>query len=120
MRRAVFLSLLMAVITPGCEPNVPVGPSIGPGEALMAKGGGQPKGDEFATRTPLPALNTSVHGEAYAVNRAGTLIGGYSWDQAGRMHPVTWAQPNGTWTITAYPWDASATSAVINALNDQG
>lgn len=120
MRCAAVLSSITAAVILGCEPNVLVEPAIGAGEALMAKGGGQPKGDEFATRTPLPALNTSVHGEAYAVNRAGSLIGGYSWDQTGLMHPVTWSLQNGAWTITSFPWDASATSAVIRAVNDQG
>jgi len=36
------------------------------------------------------------------------------------MHPVTWSQQNGSWQITAYPWDATATSAVIRGVNDQG
>jgi uncharacterized membrane protein len=34
------------------------------------------------------------------------------------MHPVTWSLVNGSWQITAYPWDATATSAVIRAIND--
>lgn len=118
MRRyapVVFASFAAALVL-GCEEK-PLEPVHHPGDPLMAKGGGATTG--FATVTALPALKKSVHGEAYTVNQAG-LIGGYSWDQAGYMHPVTWSMLNGTWRITAYPWDAAATSAIVKAVNDAG
>jgi len=113
------MSSLTTVLILGCDSKTPVELTNEVDVASLAKGG-PGGGTEFATRTALPRLESGVHGEAYAVNRAGTLIGGYSWDQQGFMHPVTWSQQNGAWQITAYPWDASATSAVIRAVNDQG
>lgn len=121
----VFAVMLSAALLPGCSSDAPLevansldSPSLAKGGSGGGGGGGA--GTEFATRTALPALQKGVHGEAYAVNRAGSLVGGYSWDQQGYMHPVTWSMQSGTWRITAYAWDASATSAVIRAVNDAG
>ena len=121
MRRPlpVFFAPLAAILVFGCESKTPVEPTNVAHVPSLAKGG-PGGGTEFATRTALAPLQGGAHGEAYAVNRAGSLIGGYSWDQQDLMHPVTWSLVNGTWTITAYSWDASATSAVIRAVNDQG
>lgn len=116
----VFLAPIAAILVFGCESKTPVDPTTAPQVPSLAKGGPGGGTTEFATRTALPALVRGTHGEAYAVNRAGSLIGGYSWDQQGLMHPVTWSLVSGSWKITAYQWDGSATSAVIRALNDQG
>lgn len=120
MQRLVplFVTSMSAVLILGCDAKAPLELTDDLSLPSLAKGGSG--GTEFATRTALPPLSNGVHGEAYAINRAGSLIGGYSWDQAGRMHPVTWAQQSGKWQITAYPWDATATSAVIRGVNDQG
>ncbi|HZI29561.1 MAG TPA: hypothetical protein VFD64_15435 [Gemmatimonadaceae bacterium] len=115
----VFAAMLSAVVLPGCS-ETPIEVANTLDAPSLAKGGPGGGGTEFATRTALPALQKGVHGEAYAISRAGGLIGGYSWDQQGYMHPVTWSLQNGTWKITAYPWDASATSAIIRGVDDQG
>jgi hypothetical protein len=122
MQRLVsFFASMSAVLILGCDAKAPLELPNDPSEPSLAKGGsGGGGGTEFATRIALPSLGKGVHGEAYAINRAGTLIGGYSWDRAGYMHPVTWSQSSGMWQITAYPWDATATSAVIRGVNDQG
>jgi len=117
MLRLVQL-FVSAVLITGCDAEAPLELAPDLSSPSLAKGGSG--GTEFAIRTALPPLSNGVHGEAYAINRAGSLIGGYSWDQTGRMHPATWAQQNGKWQITTYPWDATATSAVIRGLNDQG
>jgi hypothetical protein len=117
----VFAATLSAVLLLGCSSEAPLEVANTLESPSLAKGGsGGGAGTEFATRIALPALQKGVHGEAYAINRAGSLIGGYSWDNLDYMHPVTWSPVNGTWQITAYPWDESATSAVIMAVNDQG
>jgi uncharacterized membrane protein len=117
----VVTATLSAILVLGCSSEAPLEVANSLDAPSLAKGGsGGGGGTEFATRTALPALQKGVHGEAYAVNRAGSLIGGYSWDQQDYMHPVTWSLQSGTWQITAYPWDASATSAVIRGVNDQG
>jgi len=109
---------MTTVLVLGCEAKTPLEVARTPDAPALAKGGPPGGGSEFATRTALPPLKGGAHGEAYAIDRAGTLIGGYSWDQAGRMHPVTWSLVNNSWQITAYAWDATATSAVIRAIND--
>jgi uncharacterized membrane protein len=116
----LLAATLSAILLVGCDSAAPLEVANTLDAASLAKGGTGGGGTEFATRTALPALQKGVHGEAYAIDRAGALIGGYSWDQQGYMHPVTWSLQNGSWKITAYPWDASATSAVIRAVNDQG
>jgi len=112
------MASVTTVLVLGCESRTPVGLTNELDVPSLAKGG-PGGGTEFATRTPLPPLPGGQHGEAYAVDRAGSLIGGYSWDKAGRMHPVTWSLVNGSWQITAFSWDAAATSAVVRGINDQ-
>ena len=108
-----------AVLFLGCDHSTSLEPAGNLGDPMMAKGGPLTGGSEWAVRTALPALHRSVHGEAYAVNQAG-LIAGYSWDRAGLKQAVTWKQQNAVWTITALPFDASATSATAFDLNEQG
>ena len=118
-----FLASMAAVLVLGCDQKSPVAPALEVGEALLAKGGGGSGGGgstDFATRYSLPPLPRGRHGEAYSVNQAGTLVVGYSWDRNDLMHPVQWTMQNGAWTVTALPFDASATSATAKAVNDQG
>jgi uncharacterized membrane protein len=116
---AFVIASVTTVLVLGCESRSPVELTNELDVPSLAKGGPGGGGTEFATRAPLPPLQGGSHGEAYAVDRAGSLIGGYSWDKAGRMHPVTWSFVNGSWQITALPWDAAATSAVVRGINDQ-
>jgi uncharacterized membrane protein len=114
-----FILSLAAATLLGCDTGQPLEPAHVPGAASMAKGG-PPTGSQFATLSNLPVLKGGGPGEAYAVNQAGSLIAGYSWDRAGRMIPVTWTLQSGAWTLTALPYAASASSAVARAVNDQG
>jgi|SRR5688572_30164132 uncharacterized membrane protein len=113
----LVIASISALLVLGCDSNAPLELARNPAAPSLAKGGPD-VGSEFATRTALPPLPGGAHGEAYAIDRAGTLIGGYSWDKAGLMHPVTWSLVNGSWQITAYPWDVTATGAVIRGIND--
>ena len=106
-----------ALLLLGCETRKPSEPPSLPTAPNLARPSGNPGGD-FATLGTLPALTRGAQGEAYAIDRAGSLIAGYSWDQAGRMNPVTWTLQNGRWTVTTLPYAASATSAVARAVDD--
>jgi uncharacterized membrane protein len=110
-------SLSLAVLLLGCDTRKTLEPSSLPVAPSMAKGGGS-SGDDFATLSKLPALHRRLHGEAYAVDQAGSLIAGFSWDQDGRMNPVTWTLQNGAWTVTKLPVAASATGGEARAVND--
>ena len=121
-RPSPFVLTVAAASLLGCDARQPLEPPHAPDVASMARGGGgggPPAGSQFATLTQLPALKGS-HGEAYAVNQAGSLIAGYSWDRTGRMIPATWRLQNGAWTLSTLPYAASASSAVARAVNDQG
>ena len=122
MRRFMLVSVvvpLCAVLVLGCDTKNVVEPSYKSGPPLMAKGGPS-GGTEFATLYKLPALSKSVHGEAYAIDQAGSIIAGYSWGNDGRMYPATWRLQNGKWTLTTLPFAVTATSAVARGVNDQG
>ena len=110
---------LIAVLVLACDTKTFVEPSLEPGPPLMAKGG-PIGGTEFATLSKLPALSKGVHGEAYAVNHVGSIIAGYSWDRAGRMHPATWRLQSGKWTLTTLPYAVTASSAIARGVNDHG
>ena len=114
-----FMLSIAAAPLLGCDTRQALEPAHVPGAASMAKGGPS-TGSQFATLSSLAPLKGGGHGEAYAVNQAGSLIAGYSWDRAGRMIPVTWKMQSGAWTITALPYAASASSAIARAVNDQG
>jgi probable HAF family extracellular repeat protein len=110
---------LFALLVVGCGTTDPVEPLVEPTTPMMAKGG-PITGTEFATLATLPALSKGVHGEAYAVNQAGSIVAGYSWSSRdGAMHPVTWTLQNGKWTLTALPYTGIA-GGIARGLNDQG
>lgn len=111
-------SLVLSALALGCETSAVIAPDRSPLNTSpgLAKG----TNSDFATVSALPALSRSTHGEAYAVNRSGSVIAGYSWDRADRMNPVTWTLRNGSWVITALPYASTATSATARAVNDQG
>src|SRR5215213_5419663 len=104
-----------AVLILGCESHRPFEPSS---EPALARG--RTASTEFATLSTLPALSRSVHGEAYAVQRSGGIIAGYSYDRDDRMIPVTWTLQNGTWTIAALPYPTTAVGGRAKGVNDQG
>jgi hypothetical protein len=114
----VVLVSLSAMLILGCESKTPVEMTDELNVPSLAKGG-PGGGTAFATRAVLPPLKGGAHGEAYAIDRAGTLIGGYSYDRNAPQKAVTWSLQNGTWQVTAYPSDPSATGAVIKGINDQ-
>ena len=116
-RRFVFPVTVAAVLLLGCETRKAFEPPSVPTAPNLARPVGNP-GSDFATLSTLPPLPGGSHGEAYAADRAGSLIAGYSWDKAGRMNPVTWTLQNGTWAVTKLPYAASASSAVARAVDD--
>ena len=78
-------------------------------------GTAQPGG--IATFSTLPALHRGPS-EALAVDEAGTIIVGYSWDRFDRLHAVKWTQQNGSWAISSLPWPPGATSAIARGVNN--
>jgi probable HAF family extracellular repeat protein len=73
---------------------------------------------DIATLSTLPSLGGGPS-EALAVNDAGTVIVGYSWDRVDVLHAVKWTLQNGSWTIASLP-HGSATSAIARGVNNQG
>ena len=109
---------LFALFVLGCGIQDAVEPLSG--ETPLTARGGPTTGTEFATLGTLPALSKGVHGEAYAVNQAGSVVAGYSWSSRdGAMHPVTWTLQNGKWTITELPYTGIA-GGIARGVNDQG
>jgi len=115
---SLFLSVGVLMIF-GCDAGQPVEPSLSQADPSLAKGG-PTASIGFATLAKLAPIKGGGHGEAYAVDQAGSVIAGYSWDRNGRMNPVTWRLQSGAWTITAFPYAATATSAVARGVNDAG
>ena len=87
---------------------------VGPeqvGNAVTLQGRKPPKGStaDIATLTKLPSLGSNA--EAVAVNEAGTIIVGQSFDRAGFLYAVVWTLQNGSWTIGKLPYPGPAASA---------
>jgi len=116
-RSPTLLVISFAALLLACDGNPPPAPVVVDVTLLDAK---PAPSSGFATLSLLPPIKGGQHGEAYAANRAGTIIVGYSWDQAGRMNPVTWTLQSGKWTITNLPYSPTASSAKAVAVNDQG
>lgn len=74
---------------------------------------------EIATLSTLPSLPAGGPSEALAIDEAGTVIVGTSWDRFDVLHAVTWTLQNGSWIITSLP-HGSATSAIARGVNNQG
>jgi uncharacterized membrane protein len=73
----------------------------------------------FATLTVLPSLSGSPS-EALAIDEAGTVIVGSSWDRFGLLHAVKWTLQNGSWVITTLPYSVNATSDIARSVNHLG
>ena len=115
----VVLVSLSATLILGCESKTPIELTNEVNVPSLAKGGPN-GGTAFATRAVLPPLKGGAHGEAYAIDRAGTLIGGYSYAADRHVHPATWSLVNGNWQVTALPWYATATYGDVKGINDNG
>jgi probable HAF family extracellular repeat protein len=70
---------------------------------------------EIATLSRLPSLGSNA--EAHAVNQAGTVVVGHSFDRADLLYAVKWTQQNGIWQISTLPYPGSA---VATGIDDQG
>src|SRR5262245_24965784 len=120
MRRRTFASVIVPVTAwflCGCQVDRP----------LEASHSDQPRfvrqltSSQFATLITLPALSNRGPSEALAVNRSGTVIAGYAYEQKGTLRGVKWTlQADGSWAITALPLAPAATSADAQAVNDAG
>ena len=56
---------------------------------------------EIAMLSKLPSLGSNA--EARAINEAGTVIVGHSFDRAGFLYAVKWTVQNGAWVISDVP-----------------
>lgn len=91
------------------------------GLELHAGGAFQPNKDRpaaIATISALPSLDGAGPSEALAVDEAGTVIVGSSWDRSDILHAVKWTLQNGSWSIAGLPHGA-ASSAIARAVNNQ-
>jgi probable HAF family extracellular repeat protein len=70
-----------------------------------------------ATFSNLPAM--SGPSEALAINEAGTVIVGSSW-QRDVWHAMKWTLQNGTWTGISLPRAPTANSAIARGVNNNG
>ena len=87
--------------------------------ATLGLAQGRSTGSEFATFSTLPALAGPT--EALAIDAAGTVIAGYSWDRSGLLHAVEWTlQSDGSWDLTDLPWPPGATSTIARDVNGFG
>ncbi len=66
----------------------------------------------IATLTKLPSLGSNA--EAHAVNQAGTVVVGHSFDRADLLYAVKWTQQNGSWLISTLPYPGSAVATGID------
>jgi uncharacterized membrane protein len=107
----------------GCDTDTRVGPVMvyaisGDAQVVAGLGGGgaavwQPG----SCRTNLPALFAGGSTGAFAVNGAGTIVGGRATDSAGIGVPVRWRSNAGQWQVE--PLDTrSGTALGSNAVGD--
>ena len=98
----------------GCVASLPL-PLLGMGpdyvgSAATVQGRKPPNGStEIATLSKLPSLGSNA--EAHAVNEAGTIIVGQSFDRAGYLYAVKWTLQNGSWVISTLPYPGPAATA---------
>jgi uncharacterized membrane protein len=91
---------------------IAVGASPAPAQA---KASGATPTSTFST---LPSMGGPT--EALAVNEAGTIIVGSSWDRRDVWHAVKWTLKNGAWALTDLPRAPSAVSAIARGVNNAG
>jgi len=120
-QRLAFTLSALAVLLASCDSNRVLDASRG-GRIPIEPGASQARRSSatgFATLITLPSLGGTS--EALAVNDAGTVIAGYSWERRGTMRAVRWTRAaNGSWQIEALPLSASATGATASAGNHAG
>src|SRR5688572_29003763 len=71
--RIPFSLLIATAVLVGCDTRPPLEPSRVPTAPNMAKGG-PTTGSQFATLAKLAPIKGGGHGEAYAVNRTGSIV----------------------------------------------
>ena len=103
MRRLTLRCLALAapaVLVLGCGGDRSLAPSDAPSLARPAQA---PAG---VTLISLPSLGSNS--EARAVNDAGTVIVGHSFDRGGMLYAVKWTLVNGAWVIATLPYSGHA------------
>jgi uncharacterized membrane protein len=70
------------------------------------------------TFSSLPGMGGPT--EALAINEAGTVIVGSSWDRRDVWHAMKWTLQNGTWTGISLPRPPTANSAVARGVSNNG
>ena len=94
------------------SPAAPNETSDGSPQVRAARGGAAPA----IVFTKLPSLGSNS--EALAVDGAGTVITGHSFDRAGMLYAVKWTLVNGSWTITTLPYSGSDRALGVNDLGE--
>jgi len=93
-------------------PTLGMGPDYVGSAATLQK----PKGRvEIATLRKLPSLGSNAEG--HAVNDAGTVVVGHSFDRSGMLYAVKWTLQSGSWVIRALPYPGIA---VATGIDNQG
>ena len=92
----------------GCDGDRPLASSPDVGDLARASAGQS----AIATLTRLPSLGGNS--EALAVNDAGTVIAGHSFDRAGALYAVRWTLRSGAWVIGALPYPGSARATGVD------
>jgi uncharacterized membrane protein len=86
---------------------IEIGPEhVGGAPAMQGR---KPPSGEIATLTKLPSLGSNA--EAHAVNEAGTVVVGHSFDRGGLLYAVAWTLRNGSWVIAKLPYAGKAALA---------
>ena len=85
--------------------------SFGAGSKPTPVGGGA-----TSAASKLPSLGSNA--EAHAVNEAGTVVVGHSFDRAGLLYAVRWTRQNGVWVIGTLPYPGSAVATGIDNMGN--
>ena len=108
-----FLALsASALLVLGCAGDRPLATSPGPDDpARLGKAS-----RSFATLALLPSLGGAS--EALAVDDAGTVVVGHSFDRGGLLYGVKWTRQSGAWVATVLPYPRSARAMGVSAVGD--